>query len=57
MIIRIINNTKIDFKTLLKHYVNELNPIEQKDIATIVFDPSTMIVFGVDQSILLEVRD
>ena len=54
--IRIINNTDIDFRRLLKLYETDLNKVKGSNIESIVFDNCGMMVFGND-SLLLEVNE
>ena len=54
--IRIINNTDVDFRRLLVLYRAELDQVRSKNIEAIVFNPNGMDVFGIDE-LLLTVRD
>jgi hypothetical protein len=50
--IRIINNTDIDFRRLLALYSKELSSL--KNIECIVFEPNKIVVWGIDE-LLLEI--
>jgi hypothetical protein len=50
--IRIINNTDLSDERLLILYAKEIQSVKHKNIESIVFDPSRMVVFGIDCLIL-----
>jgi hypothetical protein len=54
--IRIINNTDIDFRRLLVLYSKELALVKGLGIECIVFHSNRMTVFGIDK-LILEVVD
>lgn len=51
--IRIMNNTDISIDRLLVLYAKEIQSVRHKNIECIVFDPSRIMIFGVD-CLLLE---
>ena len=54
--IRIINNTDIDFRRLLVLYSKEINSVKSQGIECIVFNSCSVSIFGLD-CLLLEVID